>query len=239
MYGARARYNRHGGPPEGCPSGYRRSLRALRVSEAKSRNQAEQLRTLSDELSTTLNTAGIGIVRCSRDLRYLGANDTYATIVGLPLDEIIGRPMAEVMGEAAFTIIHPYIERVLTGERVEFEIVVPLKKRVETGYFRVVCVPDRDLNGSVIGWIACVADITSSRQAEARLAERNAQLELAGKIARIGTFAYDQATQILQLSPGCAVIYGLPEGTLEISRADWRARVHPDDLPRLDAIARH
>ena len=239
MYGARARYNRHGGPPEGCPSGYRRSLRALRVSEARCRNQAEQLRTLSDELSTTLNTAGIGIVRCSRDLRYLGANDTYATIVGLPLDEIIGRPMAEVMGEAAFTIIHPYIERVLTGERVEFEIVVPLKKRVESGYFRVVCVPDRDLSGSVIGWIACVADITSSRQAEARLAERNAQLELAGKIARIGTFAYDQATQILQLSPGCAVIYGLPEGTLEISRADWRARVHPDDLPRLDAIARH
>src|SRR5215470_19041837 len=99
------------------------TLQALRVSEARSRAQAEQLRALSDELSTTLNTAGIGIARCSRDLRYLRANDTYAAIVGLPLGEIVGRPIAEVMGEAAFTIIRPYIERVLGGERVEFEIV--------------------------------------------------------------------------------------------------------------------
>src|SRR5262249_49439688 len=73
---------------------------------------------------------------------------------------------------------------------------------------------------------------------EARLAERNAQFDLAGKIARIGSFMYDHATKKLHLSPGCAAIYGLPEGRLEISREDWRARVHPDDLPQLDIIAR-
>src|SRR5215471_18945818 len=73
---------------------------------------------------------------------------------------------------------------------------------------------------------------------EARLAERNAQLDLAGKIARIGSFTYDHASQKLQLSPGCAAIYGLPEGTLEIPREDWRALVHPDDLQRLDTVTR-
>ena len=212
--------------------------RDLAESEARSGIQARQLRAVSDELTTTLNTAGIGIVRCSGDHRYLRANDTYATIVGLPIGEIIGRPMAEVMGEPAFTAIRPYIERVLAGERVEFEIAVPLKKRMESGFFRVVCVPDRDPGGSVIGWIACVADITSSKLAEVRLAEHNAQLDLAGKVARIGSFTYDHATQKLQLSRGCAAIYGLPESTPEISHEDWRARVHPDDLPRLDAIAR-
>ena len=79
----------------------------LRLSEAKSRAQAEQLRAVSDELRTTLNTAGIGITRCSRDLRYLRANETYAAIAGLPLDEIIGRPIVEVIGEAAFTAYPP------------------------------------------------------------------------------------------------------------------------------------
>ncbi len=74
--------------------------------------------------------------------------------------------------------------------------------------------------------------------AETRLAERSAQLDLAGKIARIGNFTYDHATQRVQLSPGCAVIYGLPEGSLEISRENWRALVDPDDLRRLDAITR-
>jgi PAS domain-containing protein len=67
--------------------------------------QAENLRAVSDELTTILNTAGIGITRCSRDLRYLRANETYATIVGLPLVEIIGRSIVEVMGEAAFAAI--------------------------------------------------------------------------------------------------------------------------------------
>ena len=47
---------------------------------------------------------------------------------------------------------------------------------------------------------------------------------------------HDHGTQKLQLSPGCAAIYRLPEGTLEISREVWRALVHPDDLQRLDAV---
>jgi len=136
------------------------TLRALRVSEARSRIQAEQLRALSDELSTTLNTAGIGITRCSRDLRYLRANETYAKIVGLPLGEIVGRPIVEVVGEAAFETIRPCIERVLAGERVEYESAVPLHRGLENSFFRVVAMPDRNSNGSVVGWIACVADIT-------------------------------------------------------------------------------
>jgi PAS domain S-box-containing protein len=209
---------------------------ALRASEARSRAQAAQLRALSDELSTTLNTAGIGIARCSRDLCYLRANETYATIVGLSLGEIIGRPIVEVIGEAAFNTIRPYIERVLAGERVEFERVVPHHRGAKSSYFRVVNVPDRGPDGFVIGWITCVADITASKQAERRLAERNAQLDLAGAIARTGHFTYDHATRKLQLSPGCTAIYGLPEGTLEIAKVVWRALVHPDDLPRVDAI---
>jgi PAS domain S-box-containing protein len=214
------------------------TLEALRVSEAASRAQAEQLRKVSDELSATLNTAGIGITRCSRDLHYLGANETYAAIAGLPLSEIIGRPIVKVIGEAAFSTIVPYVERVLAGERIEYETVIPFRYGAEGSYYRVVYVPDRDPDGSIIGWIACVADITASKQAELRAADRNTQLDLAGKIAKIGTFTYDHATQKLQFSPGCAAIYGLPENTHEISRQQWRGLVHHDDLPRLDAIAR-
>jgi PAS domain S-box-containing protein len=213
-----------------------KTLEALRISETGSDIRAKQLRALSDELTTTLNSAGIGITRCGRDLRYLRANETYATIVGLPIEEIIGRPIVEVVGEAALATIRPYIETVLAGERVEFESVVPLHKGVASSYFRVVYVPDRDPDGSVIGWIACISDITSSKHAEMRLAERNAQLDFAGKVARSGRFTYDHAARKLLVSSGCVAIYGLPEGTSEISREDWRALVHADDLRQLDAI---
>src|SRR5262249_53225429 len=125
--------------------------------------------------------------------------------------------------------ILPYIERALAGERVEYETEIPLRYGAKRSFYRVVYVPDRDPDDAIVGWIACVSDITFSKQAEARLAERNAQLDLAEQIARIGSFAYDAATRKLQLSPGFATIYGLPENTLEISREDWRARVHADD----------
>jgi PAS domain S-box-containing protein len=94
-----------------------------------------------------------------------------------------------------------------------------------------------DDSGRLTGAVNMLVDITDRKRADARLAERNAQLDLAGKVARIGSFMYDDSAKKLQLSPGCAAIYGLPEGTLEISREDWRARVHPDDLPLLDAVA--
>src|SRR5262249_22018922 len=104
------------------------------------------------------------------------------------------------------------------------------------GSLTVGCV--RNVDGAVDYFLSIIKDITDRKLAEARLAERNAELDVAGKTARIGTFMYDHGTKILHLSPGCVAIYGLLEGTLGISREDWRARVHPDDLPRLDDIAR-
>jgi two-component sensor histidine kinase len=38
----------------------------------------------------------------------------------------------------------------------------------------------------------------------------------------------------MQVSAGYVGIHGLPEGTRESTRAEWRARVHADDLPRLE-----
>jgi PAS domain S-box-containing protein len=95
-----------------------------------------------------------------------------------------------------------------------------------------------DEAGKFVGIVNLHLDISERKRAEARLAERNAQLDLAGKIARIGSFTYDQATERLQVSPGFAVMYGLPESTLEISREQWRALVHPDDLAQVDTLAR-
>src|SRR5262249_50737424 len=61
------------------------------------------------------------LIRCSRDLRYLFANHAAAGFLGYAPEEIVGKTVREILGNDAFTIILPYIERVLRGERVEFE----------------------------------------------------------------------------------------------------------------------
>jgi PAS domain-containing protein len=88
----------------------------------------------------------------------------------------------------------------------------------------------RDANGRSGQLLGVTRDITHHKQAERALADRNLQLALAGKFALVGTYAYDVASERYQVSPGYAVMHGLPEETEETSRAEWRTRVHPDDL---------
>jgi PAS domain S-box-containing protein len=78
-------------------------------------------------------------------------------------------------------------------------------------------------------------DITERKWAERAIAERNTQLALAGKFARVGTFTFDVDSERMQVSPGYATIHGLPEGIEDVARAEWRAGVHPDDLPGVEA----
>jgi PAS domain S-box-containing protein len=79
-----------------------------------------------------------------------------------------------------------------------------------------------------------MTDITERKIAELALAERNTQLELASKTARVGTFVIEFHTGLVKLSPGCASIFGLPESTTEISREyGLKQLVHPEDLSDL------
>src|SRR5262245_52408229 len=92
----------------------------------------------------------------------------------------------------------------------------------------------RDAAGEPLRWLGVTRDISNRKQAERALVERDAQLALAGKVALVGGFAMDLRTGMMQVTPGYAVIHGLPEGSAETSRRDWCRRVHADDLPRLD-----
>ena len=93
----------------------------------------------------------------------------------------------------------------------------------------------RDADGRPDQLLGVTRDITEHKQAERALAERNLQLGLAGKFALVGTYVFDVGSGRYQVSPGYAAIHGLPEGTEETSRAEWRTRVHPSDLPAVEA----
>jgi PAS domain S-box-containing protein len=88
----------------------------------------------------------------------------------------------------------------------------------------------RNSKGQIIGLRGTIQDVTERKLAELGLAERNTQLELASRSARVGSYAIDYINGIVKLSPGCASVLGLPETTVEISREDARKLVHPEDL---------
>jgi PAS domain S-box-containing protein len=187
----------------------------------------------------TFENAAVGVAMVGPDGSILRANNSFARMLGYSVEELKTKTFRDLTHPEDLATNLAVLNKTLIGEADSYSIEKRYVRKdggVVWASLTVGCVRNRD-NG-VDYFVSVVQDITDRKHAEARLTERNEQLDLAGKIARIGTFTYDHATQKLQLSPGCAVIYGLlPESTLEISREHWRALVHPDDLPRLDAIA--
>src|SRR5262249_6386561 len=94
----------------------------------------------------------------------------------------------------------------------------------------------RNSTGQIVGLRGTVQDITERKSAERMLVERNLQLRLAAKTGLVGTYTYDSHTEIAQISPGYAAIHGLHEGTTEMTRSEWLARVHPEDVERLQQL---
>jgi PAS domain S-box-containing protein len=191
----------------------------VNVDITERKRAEEELRVLSAELRQTLHTASTGLTHCSRDLRYISANPAYAQWIGLPLEQIIGRPIVEVMGQAAFEIIRPRIERVLNGERVEYEDELPIageRKWIHADY-----TPDRDASGNVVGWVASVMDITVRKRIEEELRAANAFLDAIIENIPLMLFIKEsQSLRFVRINRAGEDLLGWPKETL-IGKNDY------------------
>jgi PAS domain S-box-containing protein len=128
----------------------------------------EALRASEAELQSVINRTPFMLVRCSRDLHYRFVSQAYAQLVGVRREQIIGKTIAEAIGDKGFNTLRPHIEKVLRGEATEFdcEIGFPVAgpRRLHIAYR-----PETDAAGQIDGWIASLLDITEqSRAVQAR-----------------------------------------------------------------------
>jgi PAS domain S-box-containing protein len=132
----------------------KRAEEALRLKEA-------HLELLSDSLPALI--AYIGRDRC-----YHSCNRAYTTVLGLPCDNVIGRPVRDVTGEEVWAIVGPRLEAAFSGDSVDFET----QTRFPDGSLRWIhaaYTPHRNDRGDVIGVIAMTTDVTTAKLAEQAL----------------------------------------------------------------------
>ncbi|HEY9847107.1 MAG TPA: PAS domain-containing protein, partial [Candidatus Caenarcaniphilales bacterium] len=177
---------------------------ALQHSEAALRHREQELRLIADALP-----ALVGYVNANRCYQFI--NRTYEVWFNRSRNEILGNPVRQLLGEAVYQRIEPYINQVFQGQTVslEAEIPFPLGKR----YISATLIPDFDANAQVRGFYSLITDISDRRRAEQAsiLEERNRMArEIHDSLAQAFTgilLHVGSTTQMLVDDSGSAQIY--------------------------------
>jgi PAS domain S-box-containing protein len=149
---------------------------------------------------------------------------TARDFVGLRLPEIAGSSQAEAIqacGSAA-----------LAGECTELGFP---GYEDPTRRWSLTFVPLVDASGAVSGGMALCRDVTEQEQAEQLLRSRQRQLAEAQRIARVGSWEWDLATDELAFSDELCRIFGLPLGFKVAMDPGVEPLIYPPDLERVRA----
>jgi PAS domain S-box-containing protein len=127
----------------------------------------QQARTM-EELRVVADTMPVGVVRCSRDMKYIWVNRVFAGWVGKTPEELAGSAIETRLGEEEMRTTRPYFERVLAGERVEYERLASFP-RLGRRWIRAIAAPTVDAAGRTDGWVGVVTDVHDRKLMEEAL----------------------------------------------------------------------
>ncbi len=134
-------------------------MTAASSDNTRDQEQDNLLRTLAD------NVPAMIAYYEPRNLRCVFANKRYAESNGWTVDSIIGKTVREAIGEEAWRMIEPQVERVLKGEKVEYvrPLILP---GGEQRIIEVNLIPHFGEDGQMLGAFVLITDITRHQLAE-------------------------------------------------------------------------
>ena len=180
------------------------------------------------ELEQIVTQSPFMLTRCTRNLRYRYVSAAYAKMLGRSPEEITGKAIVEVMGEKGLATIRPHIDRVLSGETVSCEAVVPFPRRPH--FLHAVYVPDKNSRGEIVGWIASLIDITERKKQEQRLGEQARLLDLSNEAIVVR----DREDRVTYWNHGAQELYGYrPEEALGKVTHKLLRTEHPEPLEQI------
>lgn len=127
---------------------------------------AEQVRESEAELRLVMDSIPMLVSFVGKDERYRTVNRAYEDWFGISRDEVVGKTLKEVVGEAAYAVMGPYARRALSGEHFTVEQRGVPYRHSGTRDVRVTFVPHHDGAGAVAGYVGLLEDVTHRRRAE-------------------------------------------------------------------------
>jgi PAS domain S-box-containing protein len=163
-----------------------------------------------------------------RQQRYQFVNQMYEKRFGCARSELIGKPIWEVLGEAAYRSIADRLEQALAGNSVSYSV----EQTDDAGvirYLDVALVPDADPDRGVQGCFSLVFDVTAQRQSEEALRQSDQRFQGAFNTTAVGMAVVAPDGTLLEVNSALCNIFGYRRA--ELVGRTFQAITHPDDLP--------
>ncbi len=193
---------------------------ALRESEERYRNLFETMKEAISLVEVITDQAGSPM-----DLRYLSVNPSFQRNYNRSREEIVGHTYRELMPNPNPEWIAMVGKVALSGKPLSVE----RYSRAIQRWIQVRAYSPRHGQSAIL-----TTDIDDRKRAEDALRESEERLRLAQESGGVGVWDRVGKTGEVNFSDQMHRIYGLPPGTIK-SYENWRRRVHPEDLVRVEA----
>lgn len=192
--------------PEGLP----RQILGVSLDISDRKSSEEALRQRETELSLITNAVPVLISYVDAQQRYRFNNRGYEEWFGYSAADIYGKTLWEVLGEAIYEKIRPYVEQVLAGQSVTYETQVPHQKEgirdVSTTY-----VPRFNEQGTVEGFVALVSDITERNQTQQELQKTLQTLQTLVAASPLPIIVIEPDATVQLWNPAAEQVFGWSE----------------------------
>ena len=167
------------------------------LEEIKRKKAEKALKASEQQLRLVIDSIPELIAYVDADLAYQFNNKAFEKWFGFSRDQIKGKKIWEVIGDLPYSVIKPYIKRVMSGEVITFEEKLNYPYR-GTVYIRSTYVPNFSEGGVVIGFFLLTADITQSKSEEESKLKHMLEAAHASRIITIGEMSTQLAHEISQ-----------------------------------------
>lgn len=208
------------------------SNEALKSEIAERELAAEALKQADDRIQLIIDTipAMVWSVRPDGSVDFL--NQRWLDYTGLSFADAIENPTSIVYPEDLPEVTEKWRANMVAGEPYEDEMRL---RRADGKYcwFLVRVAPLRDERGNIIKWFGSSIDIEDRKRAEDALRQSEFDLAEAQRVARIGSWTLDVATNAVRWSEELYRIFDVGKTAFGSTYEDFLSQVCPEDCTRV------
>ncbi|MFL5812573.1 MAG: PAS domain-containing protein [Bdellovibrionia bacterium] len=181
-------------------------------------------------LRSTMDELGAGVTKLSLDGKVLWANPAYCKLLGYSPEEIIGLSIQETSLPEDLPLQLKAIEELTLGRRDSFSMDKRYRRKDGTFFWaHFVTKLQRDKDGQPTNFLTMVQDIHARKEAEIQLQKSERQLAESQRIAHLGSWERDVATETYVWSDETYRIFGFEPGQIKPTVALVAGMIHSDD----------